>query len=89
MSRCQATTQPCYWWSSEKIEFRQCTKGATVEIDGVKMCLQHAGTLAVLKLIAQGNAKKLKDTGPLCDINQDKRWTKKIKKEKKKHVTKN
>ena len=71
MSQCEATTNPCYWWDSERIEFPRCSKGATVEIDGVKMCLQHAGTMAVLKLIGMGKAKKIKDSPALCATQAD------------------
>lgn len=69
--KCEATTKPCYWWDKSKIDFKQCSKNATVEIDGVKMCLQHAGTIAVIKLIHMGMCKKITDYpySPLCELN--------------------
>lgn len=83
MDKCEATTNPCFWWDEDRISFPVCSRAASVEIDGVKMCLQHAGTMAVLKLIAIGDAKKLPgvNSGPLCDMYQDKN-VKYIKKEK-------
>ena len=78
MPQCEATTNPCYWWDSEKIEFPQCSCGASVEIDGLNLCATHAGKLALLKLIGSGDAKKIKDTTALCGLNED-RWGKKVK----------
>lgn len=80
MSRCEATTDPCYWWDDRKITFPRCRRSASVEIDGVKMCVQHAGTFSILKLIHMGEATKLESAaknGPLCSLHGDK-WAKRI-----------
>ena len=75
--KCCATTHPCFWWDDRYIDFPRCRNNASVEIDGLPFCLQHAGKLAVLKLIAKGEAKKLKDTPALCSLDKDK-WARRI-----------
>lgn len=70
--QCEATTKPAYWWNDNLIEYPQCKHNASVEIDGIKLCLQHAGTIAVIKLLHLGLAKKLPNipqTSPLCEID--------------------
>jgi len=39
--------------------FPQCSCSARVEIDGINLCLKHAGTLAVVKLLNNKQAKVL------------------------------
>lgn len=78
--RCEATTNPCHWWDDDKIEFPQCRNSASVNIDGVNMCMQHAGTIAIIKLINEGKAEKLETAnpnGPLCSLHGD-RWEKHV-----------
>lgn len=70
--RCEATTDPTLWWRRSQIDFPQCSRQASVLIDGLHLCLQHAGSIAVQKLIHRGEVINLKQTGPLCDAGQ--RW---------------
>lgn len=58
--------------------FHQCSRNASVQIDGIYLCLQHAGTVAIQKLIASGAAKKLdvkKPYDPLCVMSRAERKT--------------
>ena len=78
--RCEATTKPAHWWDPNKVDYPQCKHNASVEIDGIKLCLQHAGTIAVVKLIHLGMAKKIAvyANSPLCEIDQSD-WRQRIK----------
>jgi hypothetical protein len=63
MPRCEAT---CNW-----VDDPQCENSAKVEIDGIKLCLVHSGTMATRKLIQMGKAKKLEGSyykSPLCGM---------------------
>lgn len=61
------------------IDFPQCSRSATVEIDGIHMCLQHAGTIAVQKLVSLGMAKIVKtDYSPLCALGKKDRFANRI-----------
>ena len=58
--KCEATTNPSYWWIPNKIDFPQCSKGASVNIDGINLCRQHAGQIALQKLVNSGEVKQIK-----------------------------
>ena len=78
---CEATMQPKKWWNPDEIEFPQCSKRASVQIDGINLCLQHAGLIAVQKLINKGEIVYLKDApknNSLCPAHRD-RWAGKVK----------
>jgi hypothetical protein len=79
MPKCEATCHPCYWWHPDEIKFPQCSRNASVEIDGVNLCLSHAGTIAILKLLAKGEIRRLETAnpnGPLCQVKD--RWKDRI-----------
>jgi len=81
MPKCEATTYPIYWWSKQDIDFKPCSRNASVRIDGINLCMQHAGTIAVLKLIHHNMAEKLSTAnqyGPLCPLKNEDRWRKRI-----------
>ena len=69
--RCEATTKPKFAWLKGEIEWPQCKNNASVVIDDIHLCLQHAGTMAVQKLIAMVHCKFVKGnkTTVLCEIN--------------------
>lgn len=60
---CEATCKP---WKIYKKGvgwtdiFQECSHAASVRIDDVNLCLKHAGTLAVRKLINEGMAERIK-----------------------------
>ena len=63
--KCEATTNPiCFVYTLNENEdrFPRCRKGQTVEIDGLKLCRQHAGQIALMKLIGRGEVTVLRDT---------------------------
>ena len=73
-NKCESTTKPSQWWDKENIEFPDCIRGATVEIDGVKMCMQHAGQIAIQILINESRCKYI-DTAArdrVCKL--DEKW---------------
>lgn len=78
--KCEATTNPCFWWDPKKIEFPKCTHKASVKIDGLNLCVKHAGTLAIIKLLAIGDAERLPGINkysPVC-LKFGDQWGKKV-----------
>lgn len=73
LMKCEATTNPTMFWDKDLVDFPQCKRGATVKIDDVPMCLQHAGIVAVQKLIHSGQAEVLRKHAVRSSCNLD-RW---------------
>lgn len=71
MSQCQAPVPTNEHWNKSWLQKRRetairkgydpekCTRGGTVRIDGVILCRQHAGSLAVEELIKLSRAEHL------------------------------
>ncbi len=72
MIKCEATCAP--WTAgSGKIIIQDCSHLASVKIDGVNLCLKHAGTIAVRKLVSIGLAEHLPrqyNQKSLCDLSR-------------------
>lgn len=62
MPECEATCKPWFHYSSHKMIIQDCSHQASVRIDGINLCLKHAGAIAVRKLINEGMAETLDKT---------------------------
>lgn len=72
--RCEATTTIDLWdFERGPDKFHQCKRDAKVEVCGVKLCVTHAGPVAIMKLLELGDAKPLQCLlrGSLCDLVSD------------------
>jgi hypothetical protein len=69
MPKCEATTDPTLWWRPDSIDFKPCKRNASVRIDGINLCLQHAGGIAVQKLLNSGDAVRLDTANPYGPLN--------------------
>lgn len=74
---CESTIEPILWWNVDKIDFPDCKRHASVNIDGINLCLQHAGAIAIQILLNDGRCKKISENPRLCPISD--RWVDKVK----------
>lgn len=75
--KCEASTNPCYWWmGKEHIEFPDCTRGASLNVDGINLCASHAWAIAIQKLILEGEIKYIDGKAPEHMCNLGDRWAK-------------
>lgn len=74
MPQCQASVPVDEHWNPSWIAKRRataerrrydpdkCTRGGTVRIDGVVLCRQHAGSIAIEELVKLSRAEHLEDS---------------------------
>ena len=74
MKECEATCAPWFGYrSSEKRVVRiiqDCSHQAAVRIDGINLCLKHAGTIAVRKLLNEGSAEIIDKNNKFCGVGK-------------------
>lgn len=69
--KCEASTQPTFYWDPKKIDFPGCSRQAAIRIDGISLCVQHASGIALQKAIHAGNAEVIRKTPSLCHTVND------------------
>ena len=62
-----------HWCECTLYDGSRCSRGARYNIDGINLCTQHAGPIAIIKLIKTGEAKELEIfnpylKNPLCNL---------------------
>ena len=73
MIMCDATCKPWTHWGTGQYIEQECSRRASVRIDGLNLCLTHAGAIAVRKLISEGMAEqlpKLYNQKSICDLGR-------------------
>jgi len=69
MMKCEATCKPWLGYKNKWI-IQECSHSASVNIDGINLCLKHAGTIAVRKLVNAKMAKTINKNNNLCNLDK-------------------